>query len=168
MDNENCQMCKENLILPLQLPCKHMFCFLCAKGQGSSCFICKMSFDKNLIEKPPSMDAVREGNKDKIRWYYESNNNGWWEFDPRTSDKIEDAFRQSQATVDFPIGQRTYEINFEAKRQYQQNDTGKKRKVTRSSRRDIQNLRGVAGVPLQDYRRNNDDDIEGLSDSDED
>ena len=93
MDYENCQMCKENLILPLQLPCKHMFCFLCAKGQGSSCFICKMSFDKNLIEKPPSMDAVREGNKDKIRWYYESNNNGWWEFDPRTSDVIQSLYQ---------------------------------------------------------------------------
>jgi len=126
-----------------------------------------MSFDKSLIEKPPSMEAVREGSKDKNRWYYESNNNGWWEFDGRTSDIIEDAFRQEEPTVSFPIGSRTYEINFEAKRQYQQDDKSKKRTITRSTRRDIQNLRGVAGIPLEDYNQDHDSDgIAGLSDSD--
>jgi E3 ubiquitin-protein ligase RNF146 len=126
-----------------------------------------MSFDKSLIEKPPSMEAVREGSKDKNRWYYESNNNGWWEFDCRTSDIIEDAFRQEDPTVSFPIGSRTYEINFEAKRQYQQDDASKKRTITRSTRRDIKNLRGVAGIPLEEYNQDDDSDgIAGLSDSD--
>jgi len=142
-----------------------------------------MSFDKSLIEKPPSMEAVREGSKDKNRWYYESNNNGWWEFDKRTSEVffyvyknisykyfkisyvinskfkiIEDAFRQEDPTVAFPIGSRTYEINFEAKRQYQKDETSKKRTITRSTRRDIKNLRGVAGIPLENYREDNDSD----------
>jgi hypothetical protein len=126
-----------------------------------------MSFDKSLIDKPPSMEAVREGSKDKNRWYYESNNNGWWEFDGRTSDIIEDAFRQEDPTVSFPIGSRTFEINFEAKRQYQQDDTSKKRTITRSTRRDIKNLRGVAGIPLEEYNQDHDSDgIAGLSDSD--
>ena len=169
-------MCKEDLLLALILPCKHIFCFLCIKGHclknGANCFICKMSFDKSLIEKPPSMEAVREGSKDKNRWYYESNNNGWWEFDGRTSDVIfliiflkylkfqiiEDAFRQEDPTVSFPIGSRTYEINFEAKRQYQQDDTSKKRTITRSTRRDIKNLRGVAGIPLEEYNQDHDSD----------
>ncbi|CBY17930.1 unnamed protein product [Oikopleura dioica] len=165
-----CPMCKEDLLLALILPCKHIFCFLCIKGHclknGANCYICKMSFDKSLIEKPPSMEAVREGSKDKNRWYYESNNNGWWEFDKRTSEIIEDAFRQEDPTVAFPIGSRTYEINFEAKRQYQKDETSKKRTITRSTRRDIKNLRGVAGIPLENYREDNDSDgIAGLSDS---
>lgn len=81
-DNLECAVCLQNCVHPAQLPCGHIFCFLCVKGianQSKKCAMCRQEIPQdfieqpNLLEKPCQKDSC-EGFDGGYQWFYEGKN----------------------------------------------------------------------------------------------
>lgn len=80
-DGLECAVCLQNCIHPVQLPCGHIFCFLCVKGitnQSNKCAMCRQEIPcdfiehPNLLQTPPQENA--EGFDGGYQWFYEGRN----------------------------------------------------------------------------------------------
>lgn len=71
---------------------------------------------------------------------------GWWQYDQRTSQDIEDAYIRGDKTCTILIAGYLYSIDFDAKIQHRQNDPTRRRHV----KRDLATIpkKGVAGLRL--------------------
>ncbi|KAF7655398.1 hypothetical protein LDENG_00056760 [Lucifuga dentata] len=50
-----CAICLQSCIHPVQLPCHHVFCFLCVKGaswQSKRCALCRQEVPDDFLERP--------------------------------------------------------------------------------------------------------------------
>merc|ERR1712131_429153 len=123
----NCSICLEKFLHPLTLPCKHQFCYLCIKGvsttQGTRCAMCRQSFPSRLIIQPSIIEDYNED--DNEVWFYEGRN-GWWQYDQRTNEHIEEAFNKGDQQTNVLIAGHMYVINFAELVQYQQNGFSKR------------------------------------------
>lgn len=77
-----CAVCLQTCVHPAQLPCGHIFCFLCVKGvanQSKKCAMCRQEIPTDYFEKPV---LVAQNNTDKdsagfdggYQWFYEGRN----------------------------------------------------------------------------------------------
>lgn len=75
-------MCLQPCVHPAQLPCGHIFCFLCVKGfanQNKKCAMCRQEIPRdfidqpNLLQRPVSMDNA-QGFDGGYQWFYEGRN----------------------------------------------------------------------------------------------
>jgi len=102
-----CPICYDNMIYPISLACKHVFCFLCVKGaykENQACPMCRAPIDPAIIIKPTLDPATKikltseekSFQSRKIEWFYESDRdrNSWWRFDIKTSMEIEEGFQK--------------------------------------------------------------------------
>lgn len=159
-----CAICLQSCIHPVRLPCCHVFCFLCVKGaswQSKRCALCRQEIPEDFLERPDllspeelkaaaaglsrSRGAVGESHGD-YAWYYEGRN-GWWQYDERTSQELEEAFTKGKESTEMLIAGFLYVADLKAMVQYRRNERGRKRKI----KRDIVDIpkKGVAGLRLE-------------------
>nr|CAD7569117.1 unnamed protein product [Timema californicum] len=95
-----CAICLQMCVHPAQLPCGHIFCFLCVKGvanQSKKCAMCRQEIPTDYLEKPQlleqsNVEKVAGEFDDGYQWFYEGRN-GWWQYEERTSADIEEVFK---------------------------------------------------------------------------
>ncbi|KAK7504079.1 hypothetical protein BaRGS_00004811 [Batillaria attramentaria] len=143
-----CAVCLQPSLHPVQLPCRHIFCFLCVKGvaiRSRRCALCRQEIPPDFLVRPnllPHEDlhqtvAFDEG----YQWYYEGVN-GWWQYDARTSLDLEAHHKKGDRSCELLIAGFVYVIDFENMVQFQQRDRSKKRRI----KRDLINIPGKKGV----------------------
>ncbi|XP_054638171.1 E3 ubiquitin-protein ligase rnf146 [Dunckerocampus dactyliophorus] len=151
-----CAICLQSCVHPVQLPCHHVFCFLCVKGaswQSKRCALCRQEVPDDFLERPTLLSPEelkasaggRGGAASDHAWYYEGRN-GWWQYDVRTSRELEDAFSKGKKTAEMLIAGFLYVADLENMVQYRRNEHGRRRKI----KRDILDIpkKGVAGLRL--------------------
>lgn len=151
-----CAICLQSCIHPVQLPCHHVFCFLCVKGaswQSKRCALCRQEVPDDFLERPTLLSPEelkasaggRGGAANDHAWYYEGRN-GWWQYDERTSRELEDAFSKGKKTAEMLIAGFLYVADLENMVQYRRNEHGRRRKM----KRDVLDIpkKGVAGLRL--------------------
>lgn len=151
-----CAICLQSCVHPVQLPCNHVFCFLCMKGaswQSKRCALCRQEVPDDFLERPTLLSPEelkasaggRGGAAGDHAWYYEGRN-GWWQYDERTSRELEDAFSKGKKTAEMLIAGFLYVADLENMVQYRRNEHGRRRKM----KRDILDIpkKGVAGLRL--------------------
>uniref|UniRef100_A0A1A8PWR6 E3 ubiquitin-protein ligase n=1 Tax=Nothobranchius pienaari TaxID=704102 RepID=A0A1A8PWR6_9TELE len=151
-----CAICLQSCVHPVQLPCHHVFCFLCVKGaswQSKRCALCRQEVPDDFLERPtllsPEELKASAGGRGEAAsdhaWYYEGRN-GWWQYDERTSRELEDAFSKGKKTAEMLIAGFLYVADLENMVQYRRNEHGRRRKM----KRDILDIpkKGVAGLRL--------------------
>jgi len=156
-----CSVCLQPFINPVKLPCGHSFCFLCVKGVANvshNCALCRKPFPRELIDKPNVLalelrdDESISSTNSNLRhvWYYEGRN-GWWMYDQRTNDEIDQAFRRGDRRLEILIVGHLYIIDFENMHQYRLNDTQRRRRI----KYDLMSApkKGVGGLKLDLQRR---------------
>ena len=81
--------------------------------------------------------------------YYEGRN-GWWLYDQRTNDEIDQAFRKGERRIEILIVGQVYAIDFENMHQYRLNDTQRRRRI----KYDLISApkKGVAGLKIDRQR----------------
>lgn len=84
-DGLECPICMEPCVHPVELPCRHIFCFLCIKGvamQGPNgkCAICRATIPSSVLTNPQLKDVSQLYKEPKsangYQWYYESRGGG--------------------------------------------------------------------------------------------
>lgn len=151
-----CAICLQSCVHPVQLPCHHVFCFLCVKGaswQSKRCALCRQEVPDDFLERPTLLSPEelkasaggRGGASSDHAWYYEGRN-GWWQYDERTSRELEDAFSKGKKTAEMLIAGFLYVADLENMVQYRRNEHGRRRKM----KRDVLDIpkKGVAGLRL--------------------
>lgn len=151
-----CAICLQSCVHPVQLPCHHVFCFLCVKGaswQSKRCALCRQEVPDDFLERPTLLSPEelkasaggRGGASGDHAWYYEGRN-GWWQYDERTSRELEDAFSKGKKSAEMLIAGFLYVADLENMVQYRRNEHGRRRKM----KRDVLDIpkKGVAGLRL--------------------
>jgi len=144
-----CPVCFDTPLYPLRLPCDHAYCFLCAKGLiesnsfggGGICAMCRRPFPRDIF-KNSKHHGVTETNQ-KVCWFYEGKN-GWWKFDERNNEAIEEAFATGVEKFQLLLCGNLYAIDFKNKIQYRVDGTGRMRNIKRDS--SSSNSKGIAGL----------------------
>lgn len=146
-----CSVCLQTSIYPVQLPCRHIFCFLCVKGvanRSKRCALCRQEIPADFFAKPV---LVRNENleqtikfDDEYQWYYEGRN-GWWKYDDRTSQEIESRHKTGEKLFELLIAGFLYIIDLDNMIQFRRNDRSRKRKMKRDLI-SIPDVKGVAGL----------------------
>ncbi|KAB0796772.1 hypothetical protein PPYR_10833 [Photinus pyralis] len=147
-DNIECAVCLQPCIHPAQLPCGHIFCFLCVKGianQSKRCAMCRQEIPRDFIEHPKLLhgpEAV-EGFDGGYQWFYEGRN-GWWQYDERTSRELEACYKAGERTCELLIAGFLYDANLDTMLQMRRNDHSRRRRI----KRDFASApkKGVAGL----------------------
>lgn len=151
-----CPVCLQTCIHPARLPCGHVFCFLCVKGvafKNRRCAMCRRDIPPSYLEHPQLVNGLREVEKAakandgaEYQWYYEGRN-GWWQYDERTSQELEESFEKKERFCKILVAGFLYIVDFEHKCQIRQNDPSRIRRV----KRDLATIpkKGVAGLRLE-------------------
>ena len=96
------------------------------------------------------LESSTEGG-DQRQWFYEGRN-GWWKFERRNSEEIEEAFRRGDGIFETLICGHIYVIDFGAMVQYRKDfGQGRKRKI--KSDVVFAQCKGVAGLMLKREER---------------
>uniref|UniRef100_A0A8C6WYC8 E3 ubiquitin-protein ligase n=1 Tax=Neogobius melanostomus TaxID=47308 RepID=A0A8C6WYC8_9GOBI len=139
-----CAICLQTCIHPVQLPCLHVFCFLCVKGaswQSKRCALCRQEVPEDFLERPTLLSP-----EELKASAGAGGRNGWWQYDERTSRELEDAFSKGKKTAEMLIAGFLYVADLENMVQYRRNEHGRRRKM----KRDVLDIpkKGVAGLRL--------------------
>jgi E3 ubiquitin-protein ligase RNF146 len=154
-DDTLCGICLETFDYPCQLPCGHIYCFLCIKGwiqKINACAICRRDIPHDLIKNPNitnvkaklSIEKQPENDGEYV-WYY-GGFNGFWQYDTRTNTELEKQYQiNPDRTFQIMIAGHLYFIDFANNLQIRVDDPSKKRKIKRDVR-NISEKKGVAGL----------------------
>ena len=159
---ESCPICLQTPVHPVKLPCSHIFCFLCLKGMGARdlrCGLCRTPFSREVMENPtllgegqPRLSDLAgklSNSKAEYSWFYQARSSGWWLYEERVSNEIEDAYSKNQPKTRVYISGYQYIIDFANMMQYRESHPERTRKIKRDkcspSSRDI---KGVAGIKV--------------------
>ncbi|XP_057329123.1 E3 ubiquitin-protein ligase RNF146-like isoform X1 [Microplitis mediator] len=147
-----CAVCLQTCVHPARLPCSHVFCYLCVKGvanQSKKCPMCRQEIPPDFVEKP-NLIEVEESKQsaaaeEEYQWFYEGRN-GWWQYDQRTSQELETAYKQGTRKYDLLIAGFLYTADFGSMLQIRRNDPARHRRI----KRDLSNVpkKGIAGLRL--------------------
>lgn len=152
MDKLECAVCLQGCVHPVELPCGHIFCFLCVKGvanQSKRCAMCRKELPSGYLERPHlvnTSDLERpRAYEDGQQWFYEGHN-GWWQYDERTSSELEMAYKRHERTCELLIAGFLYVVDFECMIQLRRNDPSRRRRI----KRDLATIpkKGIAGLRL--------------------
>jgi len=157
--DKECAICLQPYVHPAQLPCGHIFCFLCIKGianQSKRCAMCRQEIPRDFLEHPNLLKHHTLESRDMFegcyQWFYEGRN-GWWKYDERTSKELETAYKSGERTVELLIAGFLYIMDFETMLQLRRNDPSRRRRI----KRDLATIetKGVAGLRGEEGARNN-------------
>ncbi|ODM92983.1 hypothetical protein Ocin01_13694 [Orchesella cincta] len=147
-----CPVCLQTCMLPVQLPCGHLFCYMCIKGvflnQNSGCPMCRGVIPITVLTNPvlkEDPDQLSKGVKlaNGPEWYYEGRGGGWWLYDERTMNELEKAFKNSQQTCQLVLAGHIYVVDFTQMIQYRLTDVNAVRRIKHGTN---QPVKGVAGI----------------------
>ena len=155
-EEDLCCICQEVCVNPVQLPCSHVFCFLCIKGvaaRSNHCALCRHKISSDVLDNP---DVVNKGeiqtnikkSGESHKWYYEAKNGGWWLYEQRTSSEIEKAFKDNKETVRLQISGFYYVIDFRSMVQFREEFPTRRRRIKRD-RVKAEAVKGVAGITVK-------------------
>lgn len=130
LSGQTCDVCYDLLQYPVNLPCSHIFCFLCIKGayfNNKLCPMCRAPIPDHIIKRPQvktsskssnstvanssrssrsnslrSSSKKAENDKPSVFWCYESKreNKTWWKYDARTCTELEAFYQQYLTDID--------------------------------------------------------------------
>ena len=184
---EDCSICLQPHLQPIKLSCNHVFCFLCIKGvtvnhHQNACPMCRCPIPPEYLENP-DLSAVKlskrafSDEEGICRWFY-SGKKGWWQYDERTSENINQAYdlfvskqepqlkrkkKNAKGSVNDNSRKGLYEImiagfiyivDFYNMAQYRKGNPHKKRKIKRETTGQIIDCKGVAGLRKTDKTLN--------------
>ncbi|XP_069127038.1 E3 ubiquitin-protein ligase rnf146-like [Argopecten irradians] len=154
-----CSVCLQPCIHPVELPCQHIFCFLCVKGaahRSKRCALCRQEIVPDFFQKPK---LIRQQDlektitfDDKYQWFYEGRN-GWWQYDDRTSQELELKHKNGDKLFELLIAGFLYVIDLENMVQFRRNDRTRKRNIKRDEST-IEGVKGVAGLKYANQSSN--------------
>jgi len=174
-----CAVCLQPSIYPVQLPCSHVFCFLCVKGfttQSKRCAMCRREVPEDFLQHPELLEkldlqAVTEKGFDDEgecwQWMYEGRN-GWWLYDERTGVEVERCYKRGDQRCELLIAGFLYIIDFEHMLQYRRNDPSRRRRIKRdvasAPKKGVAGLRmesesGTSAAPVDDGEDSNENDV---------
>lgn len=153
--NMLCPICLQTCVHPVELPCSHIFCFLCIKGvfiqdhSSRRCAICRQGIPTDVLRNPRLKDISQlysDPGSGDYHWFYEARSGGWWKYDERTMQDLEKAYESKQSKAQLLIVGQLYEIDFDEMIQYRANNPNLFRRI----KRDVATAesRGVAGLRL--------------------
>ncbi|ODM97902.1 hypothetical protein Ocin01_08778 [Orchesella cincta] len=147
----DCAVCLLPYVLPVKLPCGHVFCFMCIKGSilnnNYNCPICRGGIPFSILSNPvvedlnQLTDSLKQDNRRK--WYYEGRQGGWWQYDERTMNELETAFSNNFPTCRFVAAGHVYVVDFTHMMQYR---LGSENIFRRIKNGDSDGVKGVAGI----------------------
>ncbi|XP_017844361.1 E3 ubiquitin-protein ligase RNF146-B isoform X2 [Drosophila busckii] len=149
-----CPICLQTCIHPARLPCGHIFCFLCVKGvayKNRRCAMCRREIPAEFLDHPQLVNGIDDicttrATEDGYQWYYEGRN-GWWQYDDRTSQDLEEAFKKGEHSCTILVAGYVYIVDLELLIQQRQNEPARCRRV----KRDLATIakKGVAGLRIE-------------------
>jgi len=157
---KTCVKCEKEAQLAVTVDCGDTYCFLCLKGQlltlDKKCKSCSSDIKMDINNISRDFHSVLTNLYGKHVWLYGSNSgDGWWMFDPKTTDLIETQYREGRPMCSYVIGPTTYHLSFGNDEGDQSSEsvtstTGKHRKVRRvildkAMVKSI-NIKGISGV----------------------
>ena len=153
-----CAVCLDDPLHPVTLPCTHIFCFLCCKGLveggNNECSLCRQAIpfgflkDKKLLQRTQSDLDSASAKTNQPQWFYEGKK-GWWKFEKRCNEELEEYFQNQDQQVDMLICGNVYVIDFNQMVQYRKDIGGRRRKIMRDIVTGQQAhlvIKGVAGL----------------------
>jgi len=153
---DECSVCLDPPVHPVQLACTHTFCYLCAKGlvmsANAACSLCRQPISAGYLETREILARVSEdlndtppvdAPQDQSQWFYEGRN-GWWRFEARTNEDLEEKFLTGEMSMELMIVGTIYVIDFSQMEQYQKERPNRKRKIKRDMK--SSSCKGVAGL----------------------
>lgn len=152
-----CSVCLQPCLHPVQLPCTHIFCFLCVKGfayRSKKCALCRRDVELDYFVDPivvkirevVSEETSDDSSIEHFQWFYEGRN-GWWQYDERASSTLEESFKTVTRSCEIIIAGFTYVVDFLRMIQYRKNNPARCRRVKRD--RAGADHKGVAGLQLK-------------------
>jgi len=118
-----------------------------------TCPFCRATVPRDFVIKPKVVEpkvlekAISKKSDSKPQWYYEGRREGWWLYDPRTSEEIEDAYKERKAKCVIQVAGFDYVVNFEDMVQFRQDRPERRRRILRSDMvEDTAVVKGVAGL----------------------
>ncbi|XP_071486971.1 uncharacterized protein [Diadema antillarum] len=168
----DCAVCLQSCIHPVELPCHHVFCFLCMKGASTQyrrCALCRQEIPQDFFSSPKLLylqeeeraeeeeveearTAVAKESEESYTWFYEGRN-GWWEYEERTKAELEDSYRANKRTFELLIAGYVYVIDLDSMLQYRRSDPSRRRRI----KRDLVSApkKGIAGLKIKVKREEN-------------
>ncbi|XP_026730675.1 E3 ubiquitin-protein ligase rnf146 isoform X2 [Trichoplusia ni] len=152
----DCAVCLQKCNHPTQLPCSHVFCFLCVKGiafQSKKCAMCRAVIPSNYLDNPILLGTLCEeqGNtnstQEVYQWFYEGRN-GWWKYDERSNSELEAAYSSGEADCTLLLAGTLYNIDFQSMTQVRRSDQTRRRRVRRDT--PMFPAKGIAGIKTDD------------------
>lgn len=154
--DQECAICFEVCKFPVQLPCSHVFCFLCIKGSTFNvsfrCALCRQDVPHDYFDHPKFLETLTPEqikslkSRNEHKWYYEGSD-GWWMYDDKICQLLEEEFKSRRCTAEVLTAGTVYVIDFIHMIQYRKNEPGKQRKVLREMPSKIKHqTKGIAGV----------------------
>ena len=134
-ETEECPICHDDINLPYKLECNHRFCYLCIKRayeSQRSCPYCRRLITQRLYDAAKLQEETLNTIKTDIQWLYSGKNFGWWKFDPRTNQHLENIYQSGETNCTIHIMARPYTIDFQAMEQ-QSADGYSRRKIKRNA-----------------------------------
>jgi hypothetical protein len=97
-----CCICMDSIRLPLVLPCRHQFCYLCLKAaydRNPVCPLCRRRIPPAIVEnakvRETQIPFTKVANRVPVVWFYSGRTGGWWAYDPTIADEIEQHYQRS-------------------------------------------------------------------------
>nr|AHY82406.1 ring finger protein 146 [Schmidtea mediterranea] len=131
------------------MPCTHIFCYLCIKGvaaRNRKCPLCRSDVKIEYLKNPKIIKQESSTNVNQYKWYYEGVE-GWWEYEIRSCDEIENAFNSGAIECDIDVSGYTYKIDFKNMLQYRIDRPNRKRTIKRDL--SCNDRKGIAGILYQ-------------------
>lgn len=165
---DECSVCLDPPVHPVKLPCSHIFCYLCAKGLVRSdcvtsiCSMCRQDIPVGFLESAAVLRKASQELNDTPplestgpedwQWFYEGKN-GWWRFETRNNDELEENLRTGNQQFETMICGHIYVMDMVKFEQYQKDRPQRKRKI----RRDLKSMecKGVAGLGKRSWNKTN-------------
>lgn len=144
----DCCICLEEANIPIKLPCKHIFCFLCIKGEAENydrakCPLCRAGFDLDYLKKPELVDDLKSNSV----WKYSGRNFGWWDYDEKTNLILEEEYKKDpKSRIEIYISGAEYIIDFEQMVQIRKNLD----RIRNIKRDETYISKGIAGIRISD------------------
>ncbi len=108
------------------------------------------------MAKPRTVsDEVDRTNIVSASWMYEAKSGGWWLYERRLSDEIEEAFNSNKDKLKVQISGFLYVVDFENMVQYRIEKPDRRRRIKRITTTE-EDYKGIAGIPVGTcHRREN-------------